>query len=816
MIRDFSKDCLRRFKGPLQKGRLTLVVPDEINKGHLQRVFRESIKLATGILPEILTVSELAAKVRGKPNPSSFSLWISLMEKICALRPKTSFHAALQKAQLLLRTAQFCFQDGGSIHHPPLPFVSLRGQDRDLFDILQRIEQQIEGDDILLKRFLNDHFRDFFVFLDAFPHKDAPFLQCLRAVFPHHSQAFVWNSGEIDRQRKGPLFVGEFANTSQEAAFVVREVTRRIQHGCRVAVVCDEENILQKIEAEGQRQHLIFQRPKGTVPLKETIVGNVVSKLALWLAHDSVENWTCLLGVLADQAFIPESKRRFLSKFWEKVTHAPGMTVGGNFLIPKFAKGHDIRVLIAKTCADIPEIMEIFDALAEIQNGYRFPQRFQSLREFCWLHQSAWNDLWQQFEVAKPEIPLWENMTASLNHSPLFDEKITADDYLFWLDAFLHTERVSVPSGIHKSQQDDPWILPVQASILHDVDTVFLVGTQETWMRSSPTPPFFQPQSSTRQWEPIFRRLVNQKIVYVTRSLEGQPHPLWHALSNLPIEKVDISSTSKQVASNNDGMKVASRAHAWVEPLSRPRQFSISDWQLLQDDPYAFYAKTILKLSPLPQRDAMARDYGLWAHYLLQRYFTHPFQQKSLMAFIDEATLQAPRWVTKIFVPRILPALKAIDESWKVEQPSVLEVQTETRQSASLLVDDVVFTFYGICDRIDRLTSAIRVVDYKTGTLPKEKSLRTCEAWQLPLEAWMIHQSAPQRSTVMSPVSLKAEGVRQRDVPYDSEIQMRLEGTLPQLLHAYLDPSFMFETAQENKKRLLAYAPLARLPRQRC
>lgn len=80
----------------------------------------------------------------------------------------------------------------------------------------------------------------------------------------------------------------------------------------------------------------------------------------------------------------------------------------------------------------------------------------------------------------------------------------------------------------------------------------------------------------------------------------------------------------------------------------------------------------------------------------------------------------------------------------------------------------------------------------------------------------MIHQSAPQRSTVMSPVSLKAEGVRQRDVPYDSEIQTRLEGTLPQLLHAYLDPSFMFETAQENKKRLLAYAPLARLPRQRC
>jgi ATP-dependent helicase/nuclease subunit B len=177
-------------------------------------------------------------------------------------------------------------------------------------------------------------------------------------------------------------------------------------------------------------------------------------------------------------------------------------------------------------------------------------------------------------------------------------------------------------------------------------------------------------------------------------------------------------------------------------PEARPRRLSVSDVETLVRDPYAVYARRVLRLRRLdpPGREADALARGTALHAVLE-------------AFVEATPDVLPEDAGRIFaecaarvlagVPR--PAVRAI---WAARlarvAPWLLATEADRRTRARPLAREVPgrlvlgrpdVTLSARADRIDRTPDgAYAVYDYKSGALPSEKELRAFHL-QLPLEA---------------------------------------------------------------------------------
>ena len=183
----------------------------------------------------------------------------------------------------------------------------------------------------------------------------------------------------------------------------------------------------------------------------------------------------------------------------------------------------------------------------------------------------------------------------------------------------------------------------------------------------------------------------------------------------------------------------------------RPNRLSITEIETLYRDPYAIYAKRVLKLDPLEDRllKPKASDKGSIVHDALAEFMGKypdklpdaPYEklleigEQHFAKFIihpDVATYWWPRfkltasWFTKEFEPE----RRALGITPCVEQNGELKFK---------LKDDSMFTLSGRADRIDlNSDGSFSVLDYKTGTAPSSKQVVTGFSPQLTLEAAMV------------------------------------------------------------------------------
>ncbi|GAN69130.1 double-strand break repair protein AddB [Acetobacter orleanensis] len=189
-------------------------------------------------------------------------------------------------------------------------------------------------------------------------------------------------------------------------------------------------------------------------------------------------------------------------------------------------------------------------------------------------------------------------------------------------------------------------------------------------------------------------------------------------------------------------------------PVSlRPRRLSVTEIETWVRDPYAIYARHILKLQPLPELEeaADASDYGMIVHDALEDWFlTHgttwpPQAEAGLQAAFRKA-LQA-RALRPVLQAWWEPRLMRI-ASWVAQAETALREQAgtpaaiRTESRGRVDIPDAphgAFRLVGRADRIDYDTEGRVIVrDYKTGTLPSVRDVRSGWSPQLPLEAAMI------------------------------------------------------------------------------
>ncbi|GAB0116606.1 double-strand break repair protein AddB [Acidisoma sp. 7E03] len=182
----------------------------------------------------------------------------------------------------------------------------------------------------------------------------------------------------------------------------------------------------------------------------------------------------------------------------------------------------------------------------------------------------------------------------------------------------------------------------------------------------------------------------------------------------------------------------------------RPRRLSITEIETWLADPYAIYARHVLRLRELDPLDQAtdAADYGRLVHAGVQRFLEEagaewrPDSPQRLRIAMEQA-LGAARLrpaLANWWRPRLLriAAWIAAVESERRAALQLRAIGTEVAGDWPLAAPGGVFRLTGRADRIERRADgSLGLIDYKTGTVPQKSRVKDGHAPQLPLTAAM-------------------------------------------------------------------------------
>jgi ATP-dependent helicase/nuclease subunit B len=319
---------------------------------------------------------------------------------------------------------------------------------------------------------------------------------------------------------------------------------------------------------------------------------------------------------------------------------------------------------------------------------------------------------------------------------------------------------------------------PLEARLQH-VDRMILGGLNEgSWPPEMPSDAWFsRPMRAAFGLPPPERRIglsahdFTQALaapeVFLTRSLRVAGTPSVPARWLLRIDALLAACGLKAETALRDS-KWLGRALALDRPnkdeirpcappaptppvAARPKRLSVTEIGLWMSDPYALYAKKVLRLSELDPIDAEpgAADRGNFVHAALDDFVrahprTLPTKARALLLRFGEAAfgpaLDRPE-VRAFWWPRFERIVDWFLEEERERRALTEAVLSETR--ASWRLPDLDFELVAKVDRIERRRDgALAIADYKTGYVPTIGSVENGYAPQLTLEAAMARAGA--------------------------------------------------------------------------
>jgi ATP-dependent helicase/nuclease subunit B len=315
---------------------------------------------------------------------------------------------------------------------------------------------------------------------------------------------------------------------------------------------------------------------------------------------------------------------------------------------------------------------------------------------------------------------------------------------------------------------------PLEAR-LQRFDLTILGGLNETvWPAAMPADPWFsrpmrrelgleQPERRIGLAAHDFAALASGPEVLFTRALktEGTPTIASRWLQRLTQLTrglgLEDRLTSREEKTDKAYLKWA-RALLEVPPgrpsarpapkpplAARPRRLSVTEIETWLRDPYAIYARHVLKLRKLDalDEDVGPMERGTALHRALElfvRDYPHALPDDAvvqLMARADRvfAELGVPKAALALWRPRFLGAAQWFIDYERARRPGIEKSHLEIRGKRSF--GD--FELTGVADRIDILKSGGgAILDYKTGRPPSAPQIRELLTPQLPLEAAIL------------------------------------------------------------------------------
>ncbi|MBV8913051.1 MAG: double-strand break repair protein AddB, partial [Acetobacteraceae bacterium] len=185
----------------------------------------------------------------------------------------------------------------------------------------------------------------------------------------------------------------------------------------------------------------------------------------------------------------------------------------------------------------------------------------------------------------------------------------------------------------------------------------------------------------------------------------------------------------------------------------RPRKLSVTEIETWLRDPYAIYARHILRLRALEplEQNADAADYGVIVHKAVASWTaalpaTYPADAARLLrAEMDRALAERSLrpaleawWRPRL--GRIADWLAELERQRRMASP---RAQVAVEVAGDWRLPDRSFTLTGVADRIERrVDGTLALLDFKTGIVPQRKDVEAGYASQLLLEAAMAAAGA--------------------------------------------------------------------------
>lgn len=183
----------------------------------------------------------------------------------------------------------------------------------------------------------------------------------------------------------------------------------------------------------------------------------------------------------------------------------------------------------------------------------------------------------------------------------------------------------------------------------------------------------------------------------------------------------------------------------------QPKSYSFSEVGRLRRDPYAIYARRVLRLDPVDpfNRDPGAAERGTLYHKIIDRFVREghvagtPEAAAAMEIVLTELfdMEQLPPHIDAVWRPRFREVARAF-LNWEAgRQPDVQKRLTEVRGGVEL--DGIDIRLTGVADRIDiKGPNSADIIDYKTGYNPSPTQARALLDPQLALEAAALQAGA--------------------------------------------------------------------------
>ena len=290
---------------------------------------------------------------------------------------------------------------------------------------------------------------------------------------------------------------------------------------------------------------------------------------------------------------------------------------------------------------------------------------------------------------------------------------------------------------------------------LQSADTVILGGLNEgSWPQLPAPDPFLAPRLRRLLLLPgldyriglsahDFTLALGARQVIITRAARDATAPTLEsrlllrlsALARLEEGALPLGPLARMIDAA-DQVTRAPRPAPTPPAAERPRRIAVTEADKLVQDPYGYYARVLLKLSPLDPLDGDITPAwrGSMIHAVLERWGKEDHYAPGSLIPRIEAELARPEVdpaIRAFGLPRLKEALGWIERQ-------VQELKREGRaplfaeESAEIELGDV--RLRGTPDRIDRLPDGrLAIVDYKSGDSPRKKQVTQGFALQLGL-----------------------------------------------------------------------------------
>ena len=305
---------------------------------------------------------------------------------------------------------------------------------------------------------------------------------------------------------------------------------------------------------------------------------------------------------------------------------------------------------------------------------------------------------------------------------------------------------------------------PLEARLQH-FDLTVLGGLNEgSWPGAAGTDPWFsrpmratlgleQPERSIGLAAHDFAMLAAGPCVLLTRSLKADGAPTVASRWLQRLEQLTRGlGIAEALAPATDYAALAARlvdvpqAPRLGRPAprppveARPKKLSVTEIETWLRDPYAIYARHVLRLRPLDALDEAIGplERGTVLHKALELFIAQGGGDAGrLIALADRLFEEAgiPKAVLAVWRPRFIGAARAFVDFERERAGAIAASHLEKK--GKLELDG--FTLTGVADRIDILSDGRAVIlDYKTGAIPSKKQVEQLLSPQLPLEAAML------------------------------------------------------------------------------